>query len=203
MTARALNPPPDCRGRSGFSLIEALIAAAILLIIALGLIPMFARAINDNTTGNDSTQSTNGGRTELEDMLGLPFANARLTITGGDTVSETTDFFAEGDPKLMGDPNEGWWQGAPKLDTTKHSVDQNKGLILWTRNTRVRQYSLNDLTSDPYLDTPLPGNTAPAFFQLKEIEVVMNNPKQADPQNPLGMLLGTGQGMTLRIIKPF
>ena len=39
-------------------MIEALIAAAILLIIALGLMPLFTRSINDNVSGNDATQAT-------------------------------------------------------------------------------------------------------------------------------------------------
>ena len=72
--------PAHAPAAAGFSLIEALIAAAILLIIALGLIPLFSRAITDNVNGNDATQATNGSRTQLEDMLGLPFANTRLTV---------------------------------------------------------------------------------------------------------------------------
>jgi type II secretory pathway pseudopilin PulG len=190
--------PAHAPAAAGFSLIEALIAAAILLIIALGLIPLFSRAINDNITGNDSTQATNGGRTQLEDMLGLPFANARLTVPGTALVSETTDSFAQGDGDKSGDPNEGWWAGKPG-DTGW--VD--RGLVLWSRTTRVRQYSVSDLTTDPYLDSPLPGNTTPTFVQLKQVEVVMDNSKRVLDPTKLGMVLGSGQGITLRVVKPF
>jgi len=59
------NPDHRRTGRrdAGFSIIEALIAAAILLIIALGLLPLFTRSISDNVSGNDATQATNGSRT--------------------------------------------------------------------------------------------------------------------------------------------
>lgn len=179
-----LTPSHERHGAAGFSMIEALIAAAILLIIALGLIPLFSRAITDNTNGNDATQASNGGRTQLEDLLGLPFTNTKLAVPLDGTEALTTDSFAMGDPHQVGDVDEGWWSGAPA----------DKGTVLWTRTTRVRQYSVGDL-SDGKLDTPLAGNTAPNFVQLKEIEVVMNNPKQG--------ILGSGQGITLRILKPF
>jgi uncharacterized membrane protein len=105
-----------------------------------------------------------------------------VPLDGTETL--TTDSFAMGDPKQSGDVNEGWWSGKPT----------DKGTVLWTRTTRVRQYSVGDL-SDGKLDTPLAGNTAANFVQLKEIEVVMNNPKQG--------ILGSGQGITMRILKPF
>ncbi|HEX4960125.1 MAG TPA: hypothetical protein VF173_04755 [Thermoanaerobaculia bacterium] len=171
---------------AGFSLVEALIAAAILLIIALGLIPLFTRAINDNTNGNDATQATNGGRTQLEDLLGLPFVNTRLTVPAGSTFSQATDSFAQGDAAKTADADEGWWPGTPT----------DKGLVLWSRTTQVRQYSVSDLTASPYLTNALDGNTQPTFVQLKEVTVVMNNAKQ-------GGLLGSGQGITLRIVKAF
>jgi type II secretory pathway pseudopilin PulG len=170
--------PQAPHGAAGFSMIEALIAAAILLIIALGLIPLFSRAITDNTNGNDATQATNGGRTQLEEYLGMPFANAKLTIPAGSTETLTTDSFTLGDPHQVGDAKEGWWPGTPT----------DKGTILWTRRTRVRQFKFNDLT------TPLAGNADPRDIQVKEIEVVMINPKQ-------GGILGSGQGITLRMLK--
>jgi type II secretory pathway pseudopilin PulG len=172
------------RGTAGFSMIEALIAAAILLIIALGLIPLFSRAITDNTNGNDATQATNGSRTQIEDLLQMPFNNLRLTVPAGNTQSQAVDSWAQGDKDKVGDPNEGWW-----------STPTGKGTVLWTRTTRVRQYSINGLVEQGHLGTPLPGGTQPTFIQLKEIEVVIGNPKQG--------LLGSGQGITLRMIRPF
>lgn len=168
---------------AGFSMIEALIAAAILLIIALGLLPLFSRAISDNVSGNDATQATNGSRTQLEELLQVPFNNTRLAIPGGSTQLQVADFWTRGDAKKTGSANEGWW-----------ASPSGHGQVLWQRTTRVRQYSISDL-ADGKLDTPLPGDTQPTFVQLKELEVEMDNPKKD--------LIGNGQGITLRVIKPF
>ena len=78
--------PAGRHGAAGFSIIEALIAAAILLIIALGLLPLFSRSISDNVSGNDATQATNGSRTQVEEMLKVPFSNDRMTVPAGATI---------------------------------------------------------------------------------------------------------------------
>lgn len=177
---------------AGFSLIEALIAAAILLIISLGLIPLFARSIADNTTGADSTQATNHGKTQLEELIQVPFGGQDVTVPAGANLAETRESWAQGDPYEVGDPDEGWWPGQPT----------DKGTVLWERVTRVRQYSVSDL-DDGKLDNPLPGGTQASSVQLKEIEVELENPKR---QSILRGGSGGGTGrreLTLRMIKAF
>jgi Tfp pilus assembly protein PilV len=181
--------PASRRGEAGFSLIEALIAAAILLIIALGLLPVFSRAINDNVTGNDATQATNGSRTELEELLQMPFNNQRVVVAGGQTKAETKDFYtrAKADASTgayqIGDATEGW-----TADAT------GRGPVLWNRTTTVQQYGITDL-NDGKLDTPLDGSTQANFVHLKQIQVQIDNPKKD--------LFGNGQGITLTVIKAF
>jgi len=181
--------PAVRRGEAGFSIIEALIAAAILLIIALGLLPVFSRAINDNVTGNDATQATNGSRTEVEELLQLPFGNTRLLVASGQNKTETKDFYtrAKADPSTgayeIGDATEGW--------TTDAS---GRGPVLWNRTTTVQQYGITDL-NDGKLDTPLDGSTQANFVHLKQIQVLIENPKKD--------LFGNGQGITLTVIKAF
>jgi len=181
--------PAVRRGEAGFSIIEALIAAAILLIIALGLLPVFSRAINDNVTGNDATQATNGSRTELEELLQLPFNNQRVVVAAGQTKTETKDFYtrAKADASTgayeIGDATEGW-----TADAT------GRGPVLWNRTTTVQQYGITDL-NDGKLDTPLDGSTQANFVHLKQIQVQIDNPKKD--------LFGNGQGITLTVIKAF
>lgn len=181
--------PAVRRGEAGFSIIEALIAAAILLIIALGLLPVFSRAINDNVTGNDATQATNGSRTELEELLQMPFNNQRVVVAGGQTKAETKDFYtrAKADASTgayqIGDATEGW-----TADAT------GRGPVLWNRTTTVQQYGITDL-NDGKLDTPLDGSTQANFVHLKQIQVQIDNPKKD--------LFGNGQGITLTVIKAF
>ncbi len=91
--------PAERHGAAGFSIIEALIASAILLIIALGLLPLFSRSISDNVSGNDATQATNGSRTQIEEMLLVPFSNDRMTIPAGADLRRGQDFLYGGRPQ--------------------------------------------------------------------------------------------------------
>jgi len=175
------------RQDAGFSMIEALIAAAILLIIALGLIPLFTRSIIDNNSGNDATQVTNHGKTQLEDLIQLPFNHQRLDVPGGGDVGQAVETWTTGALNRTADSNERWWQGA--------TPPTGSGEVLWTRRTNVRQYSINDL-DDGVLDNPQPGGTQPVFIQLKELEVQLENGKR-------GTALGGSQALTVRVVKPF
>ena len=174
---------------SGFSMLEALIAGAILLFIALGLIPLFARAIRDNETGSDYTQATNGNKSRLEQSLQLPFNDSSLAVPAGTSEGATVDSFAQGDRTKIGDAAEGWWPGAPA----------DKGLLLWTRTTRIHQYSMEalDKRAKDFVLTPderAPGGTEPGHVHLKEVEVVLETEKG---------LLGSERRVTFRLLKPF
>jgi Tfp pilus assembly protein PilV len=174
--------PAVRRGEAGFSIIEALIAAAILLIIALGLLPLFTRSINDNVSGNDATQATNGSRTQVEELLNVPFNNDRMEIPAGATNSEARTSYTAGALDKTGDTDEGWW-----ADPAGH------GSVLWTRTAEVRQYSISDLDDGSLGETDAkPGGTEATFVHFKEVTVVVENPKKN--------LFGGGQGITLRVI---
>lgn len=169
---------------AGFSVVESLIASLILLVIALGLIPLFARALRDNTAGADATQASNHGRARLEEYQQLPFNNQALTLAAGSTTLGRNESWAQGTPGDFGD--EGWFDGTPS----------GRGLLLWTRTTTVRQYGINDL-DDGRLNTPLPGGTQPAYVHLKEIEV------RLESERPVESPLGPGRQVTFRVLKPF
>jgi hypothetical protein len=173
--------------QAGFSMIEALIAAAILLMIALGLLPLFSRSIMDNSNGNDLTQGSNHGRTQLEELIQVPFNNEAVTVPGGANELEVMDSWAMGDPDEFNDDNEGWWPDEPT----------DKGTVLWHRTTRVRQFSVSDLDDGRLTeDEALPGGIQANFVHLKQVEVDLENEKS---NSSLG---GTRQ-MTFRVLKPF
>ena len=66
--------PRDLPGRArGFTLVEVLIAAAILLVVALGILPLFMRSIVSNMEGSDHTQVANAARARAEEFFQLPF----------------------------------------------------------------------------------------------------------------------------------
>jgi len=191
LICRPRGTKPGARKTAGFSLIEMMVAAALLLFIALGIIPLFARAIHDNATGSDFTQATNGTRSRLEESLQLPFGSRILDVPAGQTTGEVLESWAQGDRETTGDANEGWWPGAPA----------DKGLLLWERRTRTRQYSMSDLDKQrgDFTLTPderLTGGTDPIFVHLKEVEVVLASEKGS-------AVLGGGRTVTFRVLKPF
>lgn len=182
---RPVVQPLSVRDReAGFSLIEAMIAALLLLVIALGLIPVFSRSIVDNSSGHDATQASNHGKTRLEALIQAPFNNQSLAVPAGQPFLETTDSWAQGNPDEVGDASEGWWPGVPT----------DRGTVLWQRTTRVSQYSISDL-DDGVLDNPQPGGAQPTFVHLKMVEVVLDSQRSN--------LIGGGQDFTLRVLKPF
>lgn len=188
---------PDSRGvgsTSGFSMLEVLIAGAILLIISLGLIPLFAQAIRNNETGSDYLQVTNGNKSRLEESTQLPFNHTTLALPAGATERQVVDSYAQGDRHRIGDAAEGWWPGTPS----------DKGQILWTRTTRVHAFSVNaldreggDFALSPDEREAGSNDTSDLGNQnLKEVEVVLESEKDST-------LFGGGKRTTFRLLKAF
>ena len=166
-------------GELGFSLIEVLIAAAILLVVALGVLPIFSQAIVNNRAGADYTQVTNIAKSELERLYSLPFWSPELEVAGAETVRP--EYFSQKDQK---------W-----VDGNASSSDP----ALWTRTTFIRQYGLGgivDTDKDGKLDGPLPGGTPSAQVHVKEIEVRAGSGFGGGP-------LSRGKRITLRVYKAY
>jgi Tfp pilus assembly protein PilV len=127
-------------------MIEVLVAAAILLVIALGLVPLYSRSIRSNVEGFDYTQVSNFAKSRAEEYLQYPFNGGRLQVPGGSNQLEVQDFYSAADHE--------WVDTVPDGD-----------VALFTRTTTVRQFSTGDIT------TPLDGNAPPDAVHLKEITV--------------------------------
>jgi Tfp pilus assembly protein PilV len=142
----------------GFTVIEVLIAAVLLLMIAIGVLPLFTRSIVSNAEGYDHSQVANFARARAEEFFQLPFNSDELTLTAG-----TERIFDEYYSQASG----GWVDGAvPDGETA-----------LWTRTTTLRQFNVADLTT-PLTDTAPAGNV-----HLKEITVAV----QSARGGPLGV----------------
>lgn len=165
------------RKAAGFSLIEVLIAAGILLIVALGILPLFTQAITNNQAGNDYTQATNYAKSELERLYELPFDNPELAPASRiQKLSKETQV----------------WHDPADFPPGESS--------LWTRTVTIRQYNLNGLADgdgDGHFDNPLPAGAPAAFVHVKEIDVLVESSR--NPLNPLGI----GKRVALRTLKPF
>lgn len=179
---------------TGFSMLEVLIAGAILLIISLGLIPLFVRAIRDNETGSDYLQVTSGNKSRLEESTQLPINHTTLALPAGATEGQVVESYALGDRRRIGDTAEGWWPGAPN----------DKGQLLWTRTTRVHAFSVNALDREggDFTLTPDERETGSADTSdlanqnLKEVEVVLESEKDSS-------LFGGSRRTTFRLLKAF
>lgn len=160
------------RQERGFSVVEVLIASAIFLIIAVGILPLFAQAIRNNMAGRDATEVSNLGKSRVEELLKVPFDT--LVVPVGQTVGVT---------------DESWSLSAKKwMPGTSTSTD-----ALWLRTTRIRQYSISDLLDNGVADTPLDGGTPTGQVHFKLIEVEVRSANQN--------VLGSGKSLVLRMLR--
>ena len=175
---------PGAPAPAGFSLVEVVIASAIFLVIAIGVLPLFTRSINSNLIGNDYMNAANHGRSGLETFHQMDFNSAALSPDPAATSKEVKDYWSQGDPQKTGD--EGWLATPPTTAQT-----------LWQRTTTVRQYSVNALADGNLkTDEALPGGTDPIFVHLKEIRIQVQSTRG-------GGALGGGKQITLRVLKAF
>jgi type II secretory pathway pseudopilin PulG len=178
-------PRSPARGRTaGFSLVEAILASLILLVVALGVLPLFTRAMASNFAGAESTSLSNLATGRAEELYQLPFDHALLTVPVGSTERVIDEIWTIPDPGTSSTDGHGYWKPATEL---------SDGLVQWTRQTRIRQFSINDLlTNDP---TPLDGGTPPGSVHVKEIDVEVASGR-AD-----GIALGPNRSLRVRLFK--
>lgn len=154
---------PRGRTQAGFSLIETLIAAAILLLILIGILPLFERSRMNLIQGYDASRISNATIENSERLLALPF-NGFLTNLPDDAAATTvqrTDFWL-----LEGDA---WADTVPAGDRAQ-----------FTRLTTIDQFGVNDATDDGVLFTPgeeLNGATPAGQVHMKRIVTEVTNPR--------------------------
>lgn len=177
-TAHVLRGPRlPRRGANGFSLIEVMISAAFLLVIALGILPLFTRSLINNQSGASSTTVSNFARSRLEDFNQRPWDSDDLTVDAG-SEKVFTQYYSE---------NDAVWKGGvpPATDNA-----------LWTRVTTVRDYN-NSALDDGVLDPTeaLPAGSAVEAIHFKEIVV------RVQQGAGTGNLFGPAKSLTLRTLK--
>lgn len=186
----SVRPDPPRRGPGGFSLIEVLMALALLTLVLIAILPLFTRAIGLNASGREAGRQSQLGRAEVEELLQLPFNHDDLEVEAG-TEKVNVEFWSTGDPRRLGD--EGW---RPDLPTGTGSLEQRE-TALWQRTTTVRQYGINgvqdtdgdgvidrivgleDADRDGVFDDPLPAGSLAAGIHLKEMDIEISTRRQA------------------------
>ena len=85
------------RREAGLTLVEMLIAVALLGIVLLGIAPLFIASVKSNLAGNEYTSIHNLARDRLEQLMNLPVSDPQLTVG-----THANDL-----PAFLPDPNTG------------------------------------------------------------------------------------------------
>lgn len=196
--------------QAGFSLVEGLIALAVLMTIVIGLIPLFTQSMVNNTAGRHLTQATNFATDSFEALTQLPINNDLLEVDAGlprtvraqllaGRVAHDSDGVPRpgfeyavletrnvGDVTLPDDPDETiTLAGFADTDALREAK--------WIRIVEVEQYQISSLSdgTGSAEDTEvedgerLPGGTAEGNVQLKKIEIRII-PRGADSAVSIG-----------------
>lgn len=147
-------------GEAGFSLIETLIAAAVLLLILIGLLPLFDRSRLNLMQGNDATKSSNAVVDITESLLSNNFNSFSTNVPAGATESVLTDNWL-----LDGDT---WSATVPVGDRAQ-----------FIRTVTIQQFGVADATDgdEVLFEAPLNGSTPPGSVHMKRFQVDITNPR--------------------------
>lgn len=188
------------RSERGFSLIEALIAALVLGLLAIGVLPLFTQAMVNNKQGSDSTVVTTFGKSDLETLQPVPFdagapTETLMTIPAGQTSLVVVDWYTQQSSAQVGGTNGKWIVTCTGTTASCASTPQpvNQGAVLWRRTTTVEQFNINDLT----FAKPEPGGTLADFVHLKRITVVV----QRAPRGNGTLSVTAGKAITLQYLR--
>jgi prepilin-type N-terminal cleavage/methylation domain-containing protein len=147
--------PEPRDAQAGLTLIEALIALAILSMLAIGLLPLFTQSITRTTQGGSYTVATNAARSALERYLQLDFNAPELTLAPGQTQLVSAEA----------------WDYSLRTWIPANPAGAGPAGTQWRRVITVEQYSAADLLEDGRLTEPLPGDAPADVVQLKLIRV--------------------------------
>jgi len=143
-------------------MIEALIATAVLMIIAIGMIPLFARSMINNALGNDYTQASAHGLTGLEKDWKIPPESVDLG------VAQRAQYVRKGLASGTAVTDLDWTYTAPASTDT----------VLWTRTTQLRLFPISALDDGELTaDEAVPIGSSTATYQVMETTTLMDSGK--------------------------
>lgn len=163
--------PRSSPSEAGFSVIEGLIAALLLLVVTLGILPLFSRSMNNNVKGNDSTRQSNGATDAFETSLALPFNSGAMTVPPGATSVVVTDTIAL---KKFATPSGGDDQAMSKRWELLADLDSYDVPVM-NRTRTLQQFSFDDFIDNQVFDTPRNGNTEARIIQFKTVDVALQD----------------------------
>lgn len=152
---------PSSRG-GGFSVVEVMIASTILLVVTLGVLPLFTRSISNNVQGQLSSEAVNEARSEVERLMQLGFNDPELTIPAGSTELKVEQHWNE---------DYHTWEAGVTGGLSNET----------TRIVTIRQYGQTALDDEEItVDEALDGGVVATAVHIKEIVVAVTIASRMD-----------------------
>ncbi len=173
----AAQAAPTRDSQAGFSLLEVLVAVALMGVIGIGILPLFVRAVESTTAGGRSTDVSTFALADVERINQQILDHPDYRMVAGGVVDFGLRFWDAGslDGNVlnfkMGD--EEWVE--------EDDVDSSSRLYLYTRQMKVRKYSYADIHPGLLqIQTPEGGGGGDPAIQSSGHSMLFDRPLQAD-----------------------
>jgi prepilin-type N-terminal cleavage/methylation domain-containing protein len=162
--------PAAARSDRGVTLIEVLFALLLLSFGLLAVAPLFAGSVKTGASSNQLAGSNTLAREKLEELIGYPATDARLSVPSGTNAAGPTGLTTTGSGSIVGAngscnndlPN--WYNPASGAISTA-SVSPGLG---WYRYPFQRTYTIEQFGAD--LATRV---VTPATYAVKKVTVTV------------------------------
>jgi prepilin-type N-terminal cleavage/methylation domain-containing protein len=147
------------RGERGLTMVEMLVALALLGFVLLGIVPLFMGSVQANYAGNEYTSIHNLCRDRLEQLMNLPFNDPQLSAG----AHNTSDL-----PPVLPDPLTG-------IPPASGGVVNPFALTYQVRQFQTPNIdpSAGPVVANGAAFTPTEITTAGQIFQYKRIDVTV------------------------------
>ncbi len=164
---------------NGFSLIEVMVASFFMLVLIIGIVPVFIRSTVTNQMAYDNTRAVSFARSEMENYNQAPFDDPsgvmNVPTTGSELVTE----------EYYDTVDQTWYVGAPPAGASYE----------WTRKVTVRQFHISAIDNGILDDAEaLAGTANSGNVHLKQVLIEVQRGGSSS-------LLGPAREITLNTIR--
>jgi Tfp pilus assembly protein PilV len=158
------------RGERGLTLIEVMFALLLLSFGLLAIAPLFAGSVKTGASSNQLAGSNTLAREKLEELIGYPATDPRLSVPTGKNAAAPTGVTTTGGGSVVGantncDNDLPKWYNPATGATSTASASPGAG---WYRFPFQRTYTIEQYNSD--LATRV---VSPADYAVKKITVTV------------------------------
>lgn len=158
------------RFQRGVTIIEVLLALVLLSFGLLAVAPLFAGSVKTDASSNQLGSSNTLAREKLEQLIGYPTTDPRLTVPNSDNAAAPSGVTTTGAGSVVGhnascDNDLPTWYKPATGATSSAGTSPGSG---WYRYPYKRTYTIEQFGAD--LTTRI---TAPGIYDLKKITVTV------------------------------